>query len=346
MLAAVFYGCGDIRVEKRPKPIEKDNNIIAKVIYCAICGTDLKIATVGNPRCTPPRIIGHEFTGIITHVGKEVNGFNIGERITMATTIACHDCELCISGLSNMCSNAKPISYDFDGGFAEWIAIPPEAIKGRNIIKVPKSVSDEYASLAEPVSCAINGQYLAGIKENDTVLIIGGGPLGAIHSEVAKAYGASKVIISEPSEQRLNMLRKLEKVLFIDGAHNVGDIVKEQTNGIGADVVIVCAPVREAMEQSMNYARKGGSVSFFASLPNGSSEITFDSRTIHYSELRIVGASDSRPEHVQKAIDLMSEKKINLEHIITHKILLSDFHKGLELMKNRQCLKVLIKPGE
>ncbi len=344
MLVANYYDVKDIRVEERVDPVLIDENLIVEVHACAICGTDLKIFNVGNPRCTPPIVIGHELIGTIIQVGKNVENFNVGERITLATTIACHKCEICTLGLPNMCPNAKPISYDFDGGFAEYIAIPEEAIKGGNVIKVPTSVPNEFAALAEPISCAINAQDLAGVKENDTVLIIGGGPLGAIHAELAKAYGASKVMITQRSEPRLSLLRKLKDVMVIDGNQDVAEIVKEETNGLGVDVVIVCAPGKLPQEESINYVRKGGAVSLFASLPKGQSEITFDSRIIHYSELRIVGASDSRPEHVQKAIDLMASGKLDMSNIVTHKIKLKDFHSGLQLMQDKQCLKTLIIP--
>lgn len=344
MLTASYYDVNDIRIEERVEPVLTDENLIVKVHACAICGTDLKIFTVGNPRCTPPRIIGHELVGTILRIGKHVQGFEVGERVTLATTIACHECEVCRLGLPNMCPNAKPISYDFDGGFAEYIAVPQEAVTGGNVIKVPDSVSHECAALAEPVSCAMNAQDLAGVKEGDSVLIIGGGPLGAIHAEIAKAYGASKVMITQRSEPRLRLLRTLKDVMVIDGTRNVHEIVTQETHGLGVDVVIVCAPGKIPQEESIRYARKGGTVSLFASLPKGASDITFDSRVIHYRELRIVGASDSRPEHVRKAIDFMADKKLDLSHIVTHRVKLKDFHHGLKLMQDKACLKVLIIP--
>ena len=124
MKAVVYYAPGDIRVEDRPEPTPAKDNLIVAVHCCGICGTDLKLATVGNPRCHPPRIIGHEIVGHVVHVGSAVEGFALGERLTLATTIACGTCAYCIRDLGNMCLNAKPISYDFDGAFAEYVAIP------------------------------------------------------------------------------------------------------------------------------------------------------------------------------------------------------------------------------
>jgi L-iditol 2-dehydrogenase len=345
--AAVYCGPGDIRVEERGAPTPASDNLIVQVRCCGICGTDLKLATVGNPRCHPPRVIGHELVGHIVHVGGRTVGYSTGERVTLATTIACGSCPTCARGLGNLCPNARPISYDFDGAFAERLLIPPEALRGGNVIKVPRSVPDETAALSEPLSCAINAQELAGVKPGDRVLIIGGGPLGAIHVEVAKALGAEDVMIVQRSEPRLSLLRKLRGVRVISGKdEDVESVVKERTDGHGADVVVVSAPSRQAHEQAVRFACKGGAVSLFASLPKGDSDITLDSRAIHYGELRVVGASDSRPEHVVAAVEMMVEGKIDAESLITHRVRLEGIHDGLELMKSRQSLKVMVYPGD
>jgi L-iditol 2-dehydrogenase len=345
MKAAVYYGPGEIRVEQRPEPAPAADNLILEVSCCAICGTDLKLATVGNPRCHPPRIIGHEFVGRAVHVGSAVAGFSPGDRVTLATTLACGACPYCALGLGNLCPNAKPISYDFDGAFARFVAIPPLALAGGNAIRVPPGVPDEAAALSEPLSCVINAQELAGVKGGDRVLILGGGPLGALHAEVAKAFGASEVMIVQRSEPRLSLLRRLPGVTVIDGAkEDVFALVQQMTAGLGADVVIVCAPARDAQEGALRYARKGGVISLFASMPKDAADITLDSRAIHYGELRIVGASDSRPEHVAKAVRLLQEGLIDVEPIVTHRVPLDGLLDGIELMKRKQSLKVMVYP--
>ena len=345
MQAAVYCAPGDIRVDDRPEPLPTQHNLIVDVHCCAICGTDLKLATVGNPRCHPPRIIGHELVGHITHVGSRVEGFAVGERVTLATTLACAECTYCGMGLGNMCPHAKPISYDFDGGFAERLAIPPLAIAGANVVKVPDTIPDEMAALSEPISCVINALQLAGLKDGERLLIIGGGPLGALHAEVGKALGAREVMIAQRSEPRLSLLRNLSGVHVIDAAHeDVLSVVRDRTDGLGADVVSVCAPTRAAQEGAIELARKGGVVSLFASLPKDAPDITLNSRMVHYGERRIVGASDSRPEHVREAIRLMGAGKIDTAPIVTHRVSLARIHDGLALMKAKECLKVLVYP--
>ena len=197
MKAAVYYGPGKISIEDHPEPAPTADNLVLKVTCCAICGTDLKLATVGNPRCHPPRVIGHEMVGRIIHVGSQVQGYAVGERVTLATTLGCGNCPYCARGLGNVCLNAQCISYDYDGAFAELLAVPPRALAGGNVVKVPASVPDEAAALSEPLSCAINSHDLVGLKAGHKVLILGGGPLGAIHAELAKARGASDVMLVE-----------------------------------------------------------------------------------------------------------------------------------------------------
>jgi len=345
MKAVVYYGPGDIRVCERPEPEAQADNLIIEVTYCAICGSDVKMLTVGDPRSRPPRIVGHEFVGRVVHVGDRVSGYVVGERITVAPTLFCGVCAYCKLGLTNICSNNTPISRAYDGAFAAKMAVPPIALAGGSVVKVPENVLDEEAALSEPLSCAINAQELVGLKRGDTVVVIGGGPLGALHAELAKAAGARKVMITQRSEPRLSMLRKLKDMLVIDGKEDVEAKVLHETSGLGADVVIVCAPNREAQEGSLRFARKGGAVSLFASLPRGASDITLDSRAIHYGELRVVGASDSRPEHVRKAMELFAARKLDTGAIVTHRISLERFHEGLELMKRKECLKVLVAPG-
>jgi L-iditol 2-dehydrogenase len=283
--------------------------------------------------------------GRIVHVGAEVSGFSVGERITLATTIACGSCPFCALGRGNICPNAKPISFDYDGALAEYVGIPPEAVVRGNVIKVPETADDMAAALSEPLSCALNAQELAGVKRGDVVLILGGGPLSALHAELAKARGAAEVLIVGRSEPRLSLMRKLKDVTVVDGRQGYEDLLRDKTAGLGADHVVVCAPVKEVHELALKLVRKGGCVLLFASLPKADAAISFDSRLIHYGEIRVIGSSDSRPEHVERAVQLLSEGRIDTGSIITHILPLSDFGQGIELMKRRQSLKVLLRPG-
>jgi L-iditol 2-dehydrogenase len=343
MKAAVYYGKNDIRIENVPDPRSTPDNMVARVEGCAICGTDLKSYMIGSSKIIPPKIIGHEMVGRLVHVGKNVKGFQKDDYFTLATTVPCGNCYYCQNGLTNLCLDTKPISSYYDGAFAEYIELNSYTIAQGNVIKIPKDNDYKKYALSEPLSCAINAHNIVDIKQNSTVVIIGGGPLGAIHAELAKAEGAEKVFVVEISKQRLELMKRLNGVELLDSSEEKAvETVKNSTHGLGADIVIVCAPAAGAMEQSFSYARKGAYISFFASLPKDSSRLTIDSRDIHYNELRVVGASDSRKEHVQKAVELLNSGKINADAIITHSVKLADILQGFELMRTRQSLKVLV----
>jgi L-iditol 2-dehydrogenase len=344
MKAVRFYEKGDIRIEDVSVPKTERGGLLVKVEACAICGTDLKMYLEGNPRIQPPETIGHEFVGEIVEVGKEVDGYRVGERVTMATSISCNRCAACRAGHTNRCDHLTPISYNYPGAFAKYIAIPTVGVLGGNVVKVPSHL-DEIAALAEPSSCAINAQSLAGVKLGDRVVIYGFGPLGAIHTEVAKANGAAELIVIGRSKTRLKLAEQLRPDEIID--MSASDPVKEVmrlTEGVGADVVIVTVPTVVAQEQAFSMTRKGGMINLFASLPKGGSELKIDSRLIHYRELFVTGASDSSPHHVELAVKLLAKGAIS-RSIITHRLPITEFMEGIELMQSSQCLKVLIKPG-
>jgi L-iditol 2-dehydrogenase len=319
--------------------------MILRIRACTICGTDLKLYTVGNPRCTPPRIIGHELVGEVVAVGDRIEGFGVGDRVTLATSIACHHCDYCSRGLENLCPDMQCIGYDYDGAFAEYMEVPAAVTRGGNAIRVPPEVEDKAAALAEPLSCVINAQAIAGVKPGDTVVVIGAGPLGCLNAEVAKARGAHRVILTQRSPERLALARGLHDVEVIDALRgDTVDQVRAITNGEGADVVMATAPTAASQAEALRMARKGGAVSLFASLPKGASTIEIDTRIIHYGQIALVGASDSRPRDVRDALRLLSAGKIDVAAIVTHELPLDQILDGIELMRRRSGLKIAIRP--
>ena len=343
MKAVRFYGPRDIRVEEVPAPRPEAGGLLVRIEACAICGTDVKAFSKGNPRIEAPQTLGHEFVGEVVEVGAGCEAFALGERVTMATSISCGACTVCRAGHTNWCEQLQPVSYHYPGAFAEYLAIPAVGVNRGHVVKVPSGLG-ELAALAEPTSCAVNAQQLAGVGRGDTVVVVGYGPLGAIHAALARAYGAKRVIVTQRSAQRLAFARAAEVVdeVIDAGASDVVSEVKRLTDGRGADVVIVTAPDQTAQEQSIHLAAKGGRVNLFASLPQGASDIRLDSRIVHYRELFISGASDSTAAHVREAVRLLAEGAIP-EQVITHRLGIDDFMSGIQLMLDKKSLKVLIR---
>jgi len=345
MKAVVYHGPGDIRFESVDVPACADDEIRVRVEACAVCGTDLKTNLHGNPRITPPQIMGHEFAGLVETVGAQAEGFAPGERVVMATSISCGECFYCTRGWTNLCLDLSPISFKYPGAMAEFVTIPERALRNGHVIKVPAEVPPEQAALAEPVSCTVNAAENCGITKGDTVIAIGGGPLGIMNACTAREFGAKKVILAGTNERRLAM----SGVFGFDRLVNpiqedLAQIVKDETEGIGADVVIVAAPKAEPQEQALSMVRKRGAVCLFASLPSGSSRLSLDSRTIHYGEIRLVGASDSTPKQVQKAVEMIGNGVMPAYKLATHVLGLDKIQEAYRLMQSGEALRVVLKP--
>jgi len=344
MKAIVYYGVENIKIEQIPVPECKEDELRVKIDACSVCGTDLKAYKSGNPRIKAPIVMGHEFTGTIDIIGKNVKGFAIGERIVMATSVSCGSCYYCKKGNNNLCSDLKPMGFAYNGGMAEYTIIPADAIKNGHVIKVPKGVKAEHAALAEPLSCAVNSIENCNVKKGDTVVVSGAGPMGIINLCVAKEYGAKKTILSEISENRLQQAGQFCDRLVNPAKEDLTKVVLEETDGVGADVVIVAAPAAAPQEAALDFVRKRGTVCLFASLPAGKSMLNLDSRKIHYGELRIVGSSDSTPKQVAKAVELLQSKDFPADKIASHVLKFEEILKAFDLMISGEALRVILKP--
>ena len=344
MRAVRYHGQMDVRVESVPVPKCGKGELLVKVDACAVCGSDMKAYKSGNPRMRPPIVMGHEFSGVIaeSHAG---NAFSLGQRVVMATSVACGECVYCQRGWRNLCANVRPMGFGYNGGMAEYAVIPELAVRGGHVIKVPAAVHPVHAALAEPVSCAVNACENSDIRVGDTVLVMGAGPMGILNAVVAREFGAAKVILSEINPARLAPCEAFGFSRLVNPAQeDLAQVIKDETGGIGADVVIVAAPAAQPQEQAMTLVRKRGTVCLFASLPVGRSQLTVDSRPIHYGELRVVGTSDSTPAHVTKAVSLLAAGTFPAARLVTHKLPFESFLQAIALMEAGEALRVALTP--
>ena len=345
MRAIVYEGVGNVTLKEVEKPEVKADSVIVKVLSCAICGTDIKAYTIGISSIKPPVILGHEFVGIVSETGKKVKNFRPGDRVTLATTLPCGSCRMCRRNLSNMCLNKSPVGTFINGGFAEYLEVPWRGIEHGNLMKVPESLSDDEGSIAEPLGCVINGQNISGAGFPDTVVIIGGGPIGLLHAETAKARGALRTILVEQLKTRCEMAAGFNiNHVICSSAQNPQDEVIKLTDGKGADLVINAAPATAAVKLAFALVSKGGRVSLFASVPKDNPFVDIDANQIHYGQISVLGASDSTPQNHADAMMLMAEGSITADALITHTFKLEDFFKGIEAIQSREALKVIIKP--
>ncbi|WP_163527861.1 zinc-dependent dehydrogenase [Halobacillus ihumii] len=343
MRAAKFQGENKITVENMDTPQINEGEILVRVAVSAVCGTDVRIFSGQKTKgVRVPSIIGHETTGVIEKVGEGIEEFNIGERVGVIPVIPCRRCHYCLNGMENVCAKRVAIGYEFDGGFAEYLKIPKEAIDAGNLVKLPDSVTFEQAVVTEPLACCFNGHKKANIKVNDTVVIVGGGPIGLMHVQLAKIAGAKTVIVSELVEHRR------EKAL-IAGAdctvnpeeESLQGVVQRETDQLGADVVIMAIGVPSIVNDSVQLLKKGGTINLFAGFTKGI-KTEIDPNLIHYNEVNIVGTSALKRTDYLTALSLIESGQINTDVLTSDGYSLNDIEKAILDVKNGVGMKSLI----
>ncbi|MGC8971170.1 MAG: zinc-dependent dehydrogenase [bacterium] len=348
MKAAVFESLENMIIrEDYPDPDLARDGIIIKVESVAICGSDVRIFHRGHVNVKPPQIIGHEVAGVVYKVGEKTTEFKEGERVVLGADVPCGKCFYCLRGHQNNCLNLTSFGYQLQGGFAQFMAIPRAAIDARIVQRIPEYLSFDEACLTEPLACVVNGQNLSNIQAGDTVVIIGAGPIGLMHAMLAKAKGATKIIISEIAEKRLKMAKDFNIDVLIDARENDPvEIVLRETDGLGADIVIVASPSGEAQTQAIHMARNLGIVNFFGGLPPDTKEIPINTNRIHYKEIFVHGSHGSSPKDNAMALKLISSGQVPVGKLITHTLPLDEINEGLRLVESREALKVILKPWD
>ncbi len=347
MKAAVYLGIKKIRIEEVEKPKCGPGEILIKVHFCAICGTDVRTYLYGHKKVEPPHIIGHEIAGEIAEMGKETKGYRLGDRVTVVTSVGCGKCRWCQKGYYNLCPNTEAIGYFYQGGFAEYLLMPQEAVAQNAVLKIPENVSLAEASIVEPLSCCINGQSYLKIEKGDNVAVFGAGPIGMMHLELARSEGAEKTFLIDISDGKLEFAQNHFSVDYIINPQKENPIEKilSLTENKGVDVVIVAASAKTAQEQALKIAGKKGRISFFAGLPKDNSIINFDSNILHYQEISVFGSFASYREEYEEALDLIASKKIEAKKFITHILPLEKIEEGINLIREGKTLKVVLKIG-
>jgi L-iditol 2-dehydrogenase len=346
MKAIVLRGINDYVYTDVEKPECPKDGLLLKVKACGLCGSDMRTLVSGHKNVSYPWTTGHEVCGIVDETGEDYKGSYVpGDVLTVAPNVFCGVCEYCRAGRFDLCMNLRELAQHWKGGFAEYMAIPAEALSNGCIVKINSDDDYAAAAISEPPSSCISAQEKLGIGLMDNVLIIGSGPVGCIHICVAKARGARKIIVADISKDRLDMCKAFGDVETINSAEE--DVVaraKELTDGVGPDVVITANPVGITQVQAIEAVKKGGRVAFFGGLPSGKSTPMIDTNLIHYKGLIVIGTTNFAPQHHLTSIEMLKDGRIPADKLITHRLPLSKFHEGVELARSGKALKVVFMP--
>lgn len=344
MRALVYHAIQDFRIEEIEKPACPPEGLLLKVKACGLCGGDVRTYFGGHKSVTPPWIIGHEIAGIVEEVGNQTKGFHKGDRLAVAPVVYCGKCPFCLQGKYYLCQNVKEIAQHWPGGFAEFMAIPEEALKLGNVNVIPQGLSFEEAAISEPPSSCLNAQDRAQVGMGDSVVIIGAGPVGCFHCEIARIRGALKIVMVDLLNERLKLAERFSPDLLLESSDS-GYLKKlnDETEGLGADVVIVACSSTKAQQDALQIARNGGRVIFFGGLPPGKSSSSLDANLLHYKNLQIFGAYGFSPQHHRLSLKLISKRRIDAKKYITQVIPLENITEGIKAVKEGIVLKVVIR---
>ncbi|WP_040809947.1 zinc-dependent dehydrogenase [Nocardia concava] len=352
MKALRYYAPEDIRLEEIAEPDCAPDEIKLRVRNCSTCGTDVKIRHNGHQNLTPPRTLGHEIAGEIVEVGAAVNerygaDWRVGDRAQVIAAVPCGECHECGKGWMAVCRNQTSVGYQYDGGFAEYMIVPSQVLKVNGLNRIPDNVGYDEASAAEPFACAINAQELLGIEPGDTVVIFGAGPIGCMHTRIARGvHRCGPVYLIDVNADRLKLSAHAVQPDEVINAAEV-DVVQrvlELTGGRGADVIITATAANITQEQAIAMAARNGRISFFGGLPKTDPTITCDSNVVHYRQLHIHGANGSAPEHNRRALDYIATGRVPVKDLITHRLPLAEALDAFGIVERGEAIKVTIEP--
>ncbi|MCX6663018.1 MAG: zinc-dependent dehydrogenase [Euryarchaeota archaeon] len=339
MKVVMYYNNNDVRIEEMPVPSIGDNELLVKVKASGICGSDVmewyRIKKA-------PRILGHEITGDIVEIGKNVKKYRIGDRVFVSHHVPCNTCRFCQNNQHTLCHTLHSTNF-YPGGFAEYLRVP-EINVDRGVFVLPKEMSYDEGVFIEPLACVVRGLKAAEMKPGQTVLVIGSGISGLLQIKLAKAWKAGKILATDVEEYRLKAAKKFGADAIIHAKDDVPEQVKKHNHGKLADLVILCTGAPSAVKPALKSVDSGGTILFFAPTEPGV-EIPFPLFDLWNKQIKMVSTYAGSPEDINSAIDLIKSKKVNVVDMISHKLPLSDAAKGFQLVaKAQESIKVILEP--
>ena len=343
MRAAQLTGPEALDVVDLPVPECPPDGVLLQVKACGVCGSDLRRWREG-PAAGGMTVPGHEFAGVVVERGARVSDYRVGDRLAVAPDVHCLRCWYCSVGLYNLCDDMTMIGITpgFQGGLAEYCVLPTHALAGGTIHPMPATLGFREGALAEPLSSVQACHEDIGTSLGDTVLVMGAGPIGCLHTAIARLRGA-RVILSEPNPLRRRMAEPFDPDLVIDPtSQDVVAVAREATDGRGADSAICANPVAATHQQAVAAVRKRGTVVLFGGLPKSAPMTELDANRIHYDEIRVVGSFSYHPEYHRRALGLLERGQVDPEAIVTHTFGLEEAGEAFRTMAAGEALKVMI----
>lgn len=344
MKALIFDGPNRLRVDRIPIPRPGPGELLVRIQVATICGTDVRIVSGRKTReVRTGHPIGHECAGTIAALGDGAGSLTVGDRVGICVVVTCGECEFCGTGKENLCGQRITLGYHTDGAFAEYMLIPPQAVRRGNVFQLPDTVPTESACLIEPMACCLNGQHEMGLHDVHSaappirsLLIFGAGPIGLLHLLLAKARSPGLMVtVAEPREARRQMALEL-------GADQVC-APEECRQSESFDAIILAVGIAELVDRALHLARPCGRVNLFAGFDQGAGA-TLDPNLVHYKQIRITGASESRRCDYAEALSLIADRRVHAGPLITHRFSLEQHREAFRMATEGTAIKVALQP--
>ncbi len=350
MRAVVYRGINDMRLETVPVPRIGPGELLIKIATCGVCGTDLKKIHMGSH--SAPRIFGHEMAGVVAEVGAGVTGYAVGDRVMSFHHVPCGKCYYCRKQTPAQCPLYKKTgaTAGFEpsgGGFAEYIRVMDFLVAGGGVVRIPDGVPFEQAAFIEPLMTVLKGTKLLNLAADDTVLVIGQGPIGLMHAVMAKRTGA-RVLTSDLFPERHAIAARYGLTNPIHaGTENVVERVFAETEGRGADAVIIAVGGNALIKTAMDAVRPGGTVMLFAQTQHG--EATFDPAAVCVDEKTLLGSYSSSFPLLDEVTGLVFDGYRNgfdLTQLISHRFPMEEAVAAIEIASHPQpgSMKIMMEP--
>ncbi|MEX2446146.1 MAG: alcohol dehydrogenase catalytic domain-containing protein [Dehalococcoidia bacterium] len=345
MRATIFHAPGNITVEERPTPDLLPGTVRLRVAATSLCASDVRVYR-GEKYAAPGVVPGHEIAGVVDLVSEGVEGIEEGQRVIVCPIVACNRCRYCLLGRRNRCERRLTLGYDLDGGFADYLLVPPSIVESGHIFQVPRDLPLSIAALTEPSACTLASLELCEVGAGTAMAIVGAGPMGLLHLILGRALGAGPIIVIEPIAKRREVAQRWGADLVLDPtADDVRAAVRDATGGLGADVVIVSVGVAELVSPSLELVRPQGYVNLFAGFPKGGAPVPFDPNLVHYGEVVLTGSQNATPDQYRRTLQLLRTAP-HIDEVVTNRYGIEQAPEAYTARLSMDGLKSLVEfPG-
>jgi L-iditol 2-dehydrogenase len=341
MRVAMYYNNEDVRLEEMPRPEIGKGEILLKVHASGICGSDVMF---WYRKHKVPLVLGHEIAGEVIEAGEGMDKFKVGDRVVATHHVPCNTCHYCQMGNETACETLQKHTHFYPGGFAELVRIPAINVD-RGVFPIPKGVSFEEATFAEPLACVVRGQKKAQLKPAESVLVVGCGISGLLHINLASALGAGRIIAADTIEYRMRAAKRFGAEHVLEYGEDLPQKVRDVNDGLLADMVIICRGA--FVPQSLNSVEKGGTILFFAGAKENDTIPLTINDLFWRTEMTLTSSYAGSPTDCIDALQLIRAGRVNVKDMITHRFGLAESVKGFYLVSHpweTESIKVIVEP--